>query len=218
MDFSRWKHHRAAKRIRAGDGEALPRFRWWQMLSRSLLTLTLKTAEGAPASYAVDVRHLGDADDGVARARLYRNDKLLSLSTLPARFPLPGGNLEVDIGTYGMRRCHFVADNGAVIQMVPHPATAEGRRAGLHRRHPMLSRVIGVTATAVVLLAVVVTVPQLIETLSRIPPVAEEFGVIEAPIKLSLAANVALGVAAVVASTERALRLRTSWLDTLAGS
>jgi hypothetical protein len=186
------------------------------MFSRSLFTLTLKTADGVQSTYAVDVRQLGDMDDGEVRARLYRDHRLLSLSILPAHFSVPGGYIEVEAGSFGMKRCHFVENDGTTIQMAPHPATAEGKRARLHRRNPTLSRVIGLTATAMVLLGLCVTVPQLIETLSRIPPVTEAFGVFDAPIWLSREANVAIGVAAVIGSIERALRLRTSWLDELA--
>jgi hypothetical protein len=186
------------------------------LFSRSLFGLTLEADNGTRSTYMVDVRQLGDMDDGEVRARLYLNDRLLSFSKLPAVFSVPGGQIEVDVGSFGMRRCHFVKDDGTAIQLAPHPGTAEGKRALLHRRRPRLSRAIGMVSMAVVLIGACVTLPQLIETLTRIPPVAQALGIFEAPIKLSSEANVVIGAAAFIGSIERALRLRTSWLDSLA--
>ncbi len=216
MPRERWRDRRAARRVRAGQGEPLARFRWWQLLSRSLFTLTLHEPDGTAAVYAVDVRHLGDRHDGEVRARLYRDGSRITYSRLPARFPVPGGHIEVATSSYGLRRCHYVAADGAESQLAPHPATAEGRRLGLQRTHPRLSRLVGAASTLLVLVGVGVAVPQLIETLSLVPPLAEAFGTFDSPVDLAPAANVAVGIATVAASTERALRLRSNWLDDLA--
>ncbi|RIJ51687.1 hypothetical protein DZG00_07915 [Clavibacter lycopersici] len=216
MGIRRWDERRAARRLRAGGGEPLPRFRWWQLFSRSLLEVTLPGPDGVPATHSVDIRHLGDGDDGAVRARLYVDGRLRSLSKLPARFPVPGGRIEVAVGNFGVRRCHHVTDDGTERQLTPHAATAEGRRARLHRTHPGLSRGIGAVSTLVVLVGLGVAVPQLVETVMDIPPVEEALGPFELPVRIPLAANIAVGVAAVLGSTERALRLRSNWLDDLA--
>ena len=212
----RWRERRAARRARPGSGEPLPRFRWWQLLTRSLLTATVREADGRTAMYAVDVRQAGDFHDGEVRARLYREGALVSHSRLPARFAVPGGHIEVAVGTFGLRRCHYVPVEGDAWQLTPHQASAEGRRAGLHRRHPELSQVVGGISTLAVLVGVVVAVLQIAETISRVPPIADTLGAFDSPLHLSLAANVTLGIAAVAGSTERALRMRSSWLDDLA--
>ncbi|WP_228528863.1 hypothetical protein [Arthrobacter gandavensis] len=206
----------AARRIRKGGGETLPPFRWWQLFTRTLYLLMLPGAGGASARYAVDVRQLGDRSDGVVRARLYVNERLELLSRMPASFPVPGGHIEVAAGTFGMRRCHYVPAGGTPEQLHPHPKTAEGRRARLHRTHPLVSRAVGATATVLVLLGVIVAIPQLLETLLAIPPVRESLGTFELPVDVPPAVNVAVGVAAVAGSAERALRLRSNWLDNLA--
>lgn len=216
MGRRRWRDARAARRVKPGDGRPLPRFRWWQLLSRSLLTLPLRTPDGGMVTYAVDVRHLGDRDDGAVRARLYADGALTAHSTLPARFPVPGGHVEVAAGSFGLRRCHHVPADGPARQLTPHPASAEGRRAALQRTRPGLSGLVGAVATLLVLVGLAVAVPQLVETISQIPPVADALGTFESPVRLPTAANVAVGVAAVVGSTERALRLRAGWLDDLA--
>lgn len=216
MTVGGWRERWAARRVRAGDGAPLPRFRWWQLLTRSLLTLTLRAGDGAESTYAVDVRQAGDLDDGVVRARLYLDGALLSHSTLPASFSVPGGRIEVAVGTFGLRRCHYVSTGGIARQLTPHPASAEGRRARLHRNHPGLSRIIGGLSTLLVLVGVCVAVLQLAETISHAPPIADSIGTFDSPIHLSLAASITVGLAAVAGSTERALRLRSTWLDDLA--
>ncbi|GII81817.1 hypothetical protein Sru01_67990 [Sphaerisporangium rufum] len=216
MVFGGWRDRRAARRVRPGNGEPLPRFRWWQLLSRSVRTLTLRAPDGTASTYAVDVRQLGDRDDGAIRARLYRDGALVSLSTMPARFPVPGGHIEVAVGTYGLRRCHHVRADGTAKPLTPHPASAEGRRAHLHRTRPGLSRLVGAVSALLVLVGICVAVPQLAATISHIPPVADALGAFDLPVHVPVAANIAAGVAAVVGSTERALRLRSNWLDTLA--
>lgn len=54
--------------------------------------------------------------------------------------------------------------------------------------------------------------PQLVEQISEIPPIAERGGTYTAPVHLSAGLSVALVVATLLASTERALRLRHHWL------
>ncbi|WP_229403292.1 hypothetical protein [Micromonospora okii] len=216
MTFGRWRNRLAARRVRPGNGEPLPQFRWWQLLSRSVRVLTLRAPDGTTSIYAVDVRQMGDLDDGAVRARLYLDGALLSLSTMPARFPVPGGHLEVAASVYGMQRCHYVQADGTAVQLVPHPASAEGRRAHLHRTRPGLSRLISVVSILLVLVGICVALPQLVETISHAPPVADALGTFDLPVQVPLAVNIAAALAAVVGSAERALRLRSNWLDALA--
>ncbi|WJL94690.1 hypothetical protein QSU92_12010 [Microbacterium sp. ET2] len=211
-----WRARLAERRAKPGDGRPLPPFRWWHTLGRSLFLLDLTTAEGVGTTFAVDVRQLGDRDDGEVRARLYRDGRQTAVSKLPARFAVPGGHIEVAARSSGLRRCHFVPDAGEERQLTPHPRSAEGLRARLHHRHPVLSTVIGVIATLVALVGVCITVPQIIETISQVPAIADNIGTFASPIHLPPALNVIVTIAVVLASTERALRLRSSWLDDLA--
>lgn len=211
-----WRDRLASRRLRAGDGRPLPAFRWWQLLSRSVRTLTLPRPGGGTSVYAVDVRQLGDRDDGSVRARLHLDGALVSVSRLPARFPVPGGRIEVAVGTYGLKRCHFVATDGAVVPLTPHPASAEGRRAHLEATRPRVSRVVDIVSGLLVLVGICVAVPQVLAAVSQAPPVAATLGTFELPVRIPVAVNVIAAVAAAVGSIERALRLRSSWLDDLA--
>ncbi|WP_106816338.1 hypothetical protein [Microbacterium timonense] len=211
-----WRNRLAEGRVRPGAGEPLARFRWWQVFTRSLLTHTSVRPDGTTAEYAVDIRRGGDGGDGVVRARLYLDGSLLAYSKVPARFAVPGGHIEVAVGTFGVKRGHYVSATGEETRLVPDPASAEGRRAQLHRTHPRLSRLISIVSTVLVVIGLSVTVPQLLQTLSEAPFIADSIGTFQSPINLPIAANVAIGFAAVVGSAERATRMRSSWLDDLA--
>lgn len=216
MVHDRWRDRLAARRLRSGDGRPLPPFRWWQLLTRSVRTLTLPRPGGGTSTYAVDVRQLGDRDDGSVRARLHLDGALVAVSRLPARFPVPGGRIEVAVGTYGLKRCHYVATDGAVVPLTPHPASAEGRRAHLQATRPRVSRVVDVVSGLLVLVGICVAVPQVVATISQAPPVADTLGTVDLPVRIPVAVNVAAALGAAVGSIERALRLRSTWLDDLA--
>ena len=75
---------------------------------------------------------------------------------------------------------------------------------------------IGLISTVFVIVGLCVEVPQLIESLSQIPLIADSIGTFTSPIWLPLHINLIIGLAAVIGSTERALRMRSSWIDELA--
>lgn len=212
MVFRHWRN----RRVRAGSGEPLRRYHWWQLFGRSLRSITLPSADGTTSTYTVDIRHAGDMTDGEIRARLYVDGFMQSYAKMPIRFAVPGGHIEVAITGFGLKRCHYVGTDGTEQQLSPHPASAEGRRARLHHRHPGLSRAIGFISIAFVVIGLFLEVPQIIESLSQIPFVADSLGTFTSPIRLPLHINLLIGLAAVIGSAERALRMRSSWIDELA--
>ncbi|OON76635.1 hypothetical protein [Streptomyces tsukubensis] len=210
-----WKRWAASKRLGPGDGRALKRFRWWQMPLRSLFWIRLPGADGVagPAAlHAIDVRHWARLDDSKIRAHLFLDGRHAAESRLPAVFPVEGGVIEVAMSNYGIKRCHYCPSVGQPRQLTPDPASAEGRRARFGARHPGLSRAIGIGSLLLLLIGVGLNVLQLAEPLSQVPPVAERFGTFESPVRLPIWLNIALGCGAVLASMERALRLRYSAL------
>lgn len=213
MAFDEWRQQRAEKRVKPGDGRPLAPYRWWQTFSRSVFSLRLS---GSSAEYVVDVRTTGDASDGEVRARLYRNGAQIAVSRVPARFAVEGGFIEVEATWFGMRRCHFVDANGVETPLTPHPRSGEGRRARLHNRYPAASQVVSAVATIVVVVGAGLGLLQLLQPISQIPPINDVFGTFVSPIQLSVWANVGVGLLVALASTERALRMRSSWLDALA--
>ncbi|WP_248705037.1 hypothetical protein [Curtobacterium sp. MWU13-2055] len=175
------------------------------------MSITL-TRNGVPAHHTIDVRHGGDATDGVVRARLYVDGTLTLVSRVPARFPVTGGHIEVRVSEAGLRRCHFVAEDGTQRQLVPDPRSAEGRRLRFAQRHPAASRIIGAVSVVVLLVGVGLNVLQVLEPISEIPPIADTVDTFESPVHLTPWANVALGFAAALGAVERATRLRYHWL------
>lgn len=203
---------KSKRRVKPGDGSALPPYRWWQLLNRTLFHLVLPGAGGAAERWSVDTRLWGDNDDGEVRARLYRDGINVFQSKLPAEFEVPGGNIQIAASSFGLRRAHYVSDAGIERQLQPDPASAEGRRARLQRNNPGVSRAIGVLSILILIVALVLGVPQLIETITSIPVVADVVGTFTSPIHLPAWFNTTLVIAALAASTERALRLRYHWL------
>ncbi|MBL1113174.1 hypothetical protein JK364_12325 [Streptomyces sp. 110] len=213
-----WRHRRAVQRVKPGDGRALKRFRWWQMLTRALFYLRLRNDDGRQTVYAVDIKHQ-NTSDGYAKAHLYLDGRHHAESRVPAVFPVQGGTVEVRASGFGLKRCHYVSAEGAEFQLVPDPRSAEGRRARLDRSHPALSRFIGFLSVLVLVIGLVLLILQLAEQITRAPEgVAQYVGTFTSPIDLSAWGNTAVGLVTVAASTERALRLRYSrLLDGAAG-
>lgn len=207
-----WRRRRSAQRVKPGDGRALQQIRWWQLPFRALFHLRLTSDNGRHTVYAVDVRHWQNHSSDKLKAHLYRDGRQHAMSRLPAAFPVPGGTVEVRMSAFGIKRCHYVTDDGSAYQLVPDPHSAEGRRARLDRRHPALSRTIGLLSLCVLVAALAILIPQIAEQLTKSEPIAQRTGAFTSPIDLPKWGNIALGLATVTASTERALRLRYSRL------
>ncbi|MBR8744606.1 hypothetical protein [Nocardiopsis sp. MG754419] len=212
--IKKWSRRRAARRVRAGDGRPLKPFRWWQPTSRALFYLPLRDDDGRRMVYAVDVDHVQRffSEDGKGEAHLYLDGGHHAQSTLPAAFPVRGGTIEVAATSFGLRRCHYVTDEGDEHRLVPDRASAEGRRAVFDRRHPVASRWIGVLSLVLLVIPALLLIPQLIEVATHLPPVSSRFGTFTSPVRLPAALNAALAFGAAIASVERALRLRYNWL------
>lgn len=215
--ISRWKKRRAAGRLKPGDGHELKPYRWWQPFTRTLLHIRIKAKEGQDQTWSVDMQLWGDSN-GEVWAKLYSDGRHRASSKLPAVFSVPGGNVEIETSGFGLKRCHYVTEDGLEYQLTPDSGSAEGRRAQLSRKHPVVSRVLGLVSIIILIIAIILGVPQVIEQISQIPPIAENIGTFTSPFKFPAWFNVSLVIAALVASTERALRLRYSeLLDGTAG-
>lgn len=205
------KRQRAIRKVKPGDGHALRRFRWWQLFSRTLFHARFIEEDGRPHDWTVDVALWGDSN-GEVRAQLYRDGVNVATSKMPAAFPAPGGIIEVVASGYGLKRCHYIAADGTERQLSPDRASAEGRRARLDRNHPAASQAISATSIVVLVVGLGLGIPQIIEQITHIPWVAENVGAFTSPIHLPAWLNISLLVGTLVASSERALRLRHNWL------
>ena len=218
--FDRRRRRRQAARARPGDASPLKDYRFWQLFHRTVFTVDLPGPSGDTDRYAVDVHHLADELDRHGRTEepnqsppvsLYRNGIQTHRANPPVRFAVSGGSIEVARSVYGLKRMHYVPENGPAEALTPHPLSLEGWRSRFERRFPALSRAIGALAIVVLLAGLVVTVPFVIELITRIEVVADLVGTFNSPIDLPGWANTGLIVAGVLAAMERALTLRSHW-------
>lgn len=211
--FDESKRRLQAAKVKPGDGSALQEYRRWHLFSRSLFFLRLPSRPGSSHVFEVDVRYLADSTTKKGPATLYRDGlQVARANSLPVTFPVPGGVIEVAMSSYGLKRMHYVRDDGSEHTLRPHPRSHEGLRSRFGQRFPRTSAVIGAAAVVVLLAGLTVTIPQSIETFTRIPLVAERVGAFTSPISLPEWANITLLVAAGLAGIERALTLRSHWL------
>lgn len=145
---------------------------------------------------------------------LYRDGVQIARSNLPAAFPVPGGVIEAARSSYGLTRMHYVPESGESAERMlrPHRRSPEGIRARIARRFPKLSRFVGGLAIVVLLIGLVTGIPQGIQMISEIPPIADRVGTFTSPFQFPEWLNVTLLVAGILAAIERALMLKNHWL------
>lgn len=201
---------------RNGDGSTLRGYRVTEVFSRTLFFAEIPEPTGV-REYAVDIHYFADEletgeqqDDRPAPpAAVYRDGVQILRSDIPSVFPVPGGVIEVVASMYGLRRMHYVPDEGPALQLRPDPRAPEGLRARFARSFPRTSAAFGRVATIVIVVGVIVAVPQALETVSRLDVIAEQFGVFTSPLRFPGWLNGMLAMATVVAGVERALTLRS---------
>lgn len=207
-------------KVRPGDGSQLRRFRFWQLLSRSLFYIRLADDAGHSRLYAVDVRLLTDpkskadheAGKGKPPAALYRDGVQIARSNVPTIFSVPGGVIQVATTGFGVRRMHLVTDDGTEQLLRPDPRSQEGRRARFGEVLPTVSRLLALFSVVVLLISLTLSALQGLEVLTDIPPVAEHVGTFSSPVNLPAWANTGVVIAGILAGYERATRVRHHWL------
>jgi hypothetical protein len=94
-----------------------------------------------------------DVDHDTQRVVLFRDGVEVASGEMPVRFAVQAGNVEVSGSMYGMRRVHLIGHDGAHTRLTPAAGSPDHRRAAFGRRHPRLSRAVGVAAVGVLPLA-----------------------------------------------------------------
>ena len=156
------------------------------------------------SSYVVEV----DFFDFDEKVRLYRDGCLVEERRSPARFVLDdGAAIEAAMALYGMKRAHLV-DKGRARALLPLPGTAEALRLAFDYEHPMASRAIAVVAWAVLMVALITQIPNLLNSL------AQGAAWLGFPLEFSVPTfalpgwlNTLLGVLGIVAGLDRGLRM-----------
>ena len=207
-DDASWGFGRKKHRIQPGDGHVLKPFRIWQVLARSLFYAPLETHNGRTMLYAVNVAYFDWEDT----ADLYLNGVHHAHAKLPAQFPVEGGRIEVAATTYGLKRMHYVDHTGTARVLKPDPVSAEGLRARLAQRAPLLSKLIGLLAAVILLVLLPFGLMQLAEILTQTEFAQQYVDPLTSPIRLPDWANGPAFILSILAVAERALTLRNHWL------
>ncbi|MFD2630436.1 hypothetical protein [Oceanobacillus kapialis] len=197
------------KKVKAGDGHTLKEYRLWHIFTRSLFHIEITNNQKEKTNYAVNCKYFAEEP----MADLYREGKHVAYSKLPAAFPIENGVIEIDSGGYGINRIHYdTEDKGEVFSVYPDKRSIRGLRMWLHKKFPRLSRFIGIIAILILLTSLALSLPQLIEMITRVPWVADNIGTFKSPILFSWQNNIWIFVAGAIAGVERTLMLRNHWL------
>lgn len=200
-------HNRKFNKIQEGDGSLLKPMRFWQLLSRTIFHKTFIDNNGEKRKYSVDVHFYTEKKE----AKLYIDKRQAAWASTPASFPVFDGNIEVEVGTYGLKRMHFV--NGDKEEILnPDVRSAEGIRSKFHRNNPRISKIISRLAVIILLISLILGLPQIIELLTEIDIFKENFGTFTSPLQLPKELNIALLIGTALAALERALTLKHHWL------
>ena len=193
--YRRWKKQRAINKVKPGDGHLIKPLRWWEVFTRTIFYKEFIDEDGAKNVYAVDINYF----DEMEKAHVYLNGKHHATAKLPAMFPVPGGYFDVALSTYGMKRIHYITEDGTEEILSPHSYSMEGLRLRFEKRYPRASKVIAYTAIAVLLFSIITGFPQLLASLSQIDFIAERFGTFESPIVFPNWLNITMSIAGTLA-------------------
>lgn len=203
------KRQRKMKKIKKGDGHLLKTYRLWNLFTHSLFHIEIMNkTEGTTKKYALKSRYFAEEPS----VDLYYEGRHIAFSKLPAVFPVDHGELEITNSSSGINGIHYISDREEAFSVYPDKRSIRGFRLWLHKRFPVISAMIGLIAIVTLFISIGLSFPQLMETISTIPWVSENIGVFESPFTLSVWTYFAIGIAAALAGTERALMLQNHWL------
>jgi hypothetical protein len=210
--LKKYKRRWQLSKVKPGDGSTVQRYRFWQLFSRSLFDLRLPDGAEGSHLFEVDVRHMADSTTRRSPASLYRDGVQVAHAGVPVTFPVPDGVIEVATNEYGLKRMHYLRDDGTEHVLRPHPRSQEGLRARFGERFPRTSAVLGAAAVVVLLAVLAVGLLSGLEALTRVEVIADQVGTVTSPIHLTGWMKIALPVVGFVAGLERAVTLRHHWL------
>lgn len=206
--FSRQRQKHKIKKVKEGDGHLLKPYRIWDIFMRSVFYAQFRNNAGEKTVYTIVCKYW--VEDYTAE--LYKDNRHIATSKLPAVFPVIGGVIEVGLGSYGLNRMHYIDEEGVSYRLQPDPRSLRGLRMRFDKSFPQTSRFIGIIAIVILLFSLALGLPQIAETLSQIPWIEENIGTFTSPVTLSFWTNIAIGSLAAISGIERSLMLRKHWL------
>lgn len=110
---------------------------------------------------------------------------------------------------------HYVDNEGKEYPLHPANNSVRGLRLRLEKKHPTLSKLVGCTSICLLLLTAILGLPQILEGITQIPWVSDNFGTFVSPINFNYIENILIAGIGALAGAERALLLRNKRLLTL---
>ncbi|WP_239741098.1 TetR/AcrR family transcriptional regulator [Mammaliicoccus sp. M-M45] len=206
--IKRTQHRRLLNKVKEGDGHNLKPYRLWNIFTHSLFHITIINEKNGEVNYALKSKYFV----GEPRVDLYNNGKHVAYSKLPAAFKLENGILEVRSGGSGINRIKYISNQEENFSVKPDKKSIRGMRLELHKHFPKVSGFISLVSILVIFVSFILSMPQILESLTQIPWIAENIGIFESPIHFSVAMNISIGIAVAIAASERAMMLRNHWL------
>ncbi|MGO1172855.1 MAG: hypothetical protein ACTMKU_00940 [Actinomycetaceae bacterium] len=185
---------------KAGDRSRIRPVTGWQWLWRAQPGITI---DGVTWDVDLD---LFDTEDKV---NLYRDGALDRVQRGRSSFEVPPAHrIGVRWSMNGLSRAHLVDTARHEVPLEPRPGTGERWRADLKRERPDLSRLLAATSWTLVVAALILQVPQVLELVAAVT----EWFDLTSPVSLPGPVNAFLTIGGVLAAVERALRMRHHWL------
>lgn len=203
--YKSFRKKRRIKKVKDANGEPLKKIHFWQYLHR---TVFHKRIGGD--LYSVDVDLYGKELMGPESA-LYKNGVRIKESTVPSVYEVPGGFIEVETTTYGVKKINYVTDTDEV-QLIPDRHSLEGKRASFDSKFPSASKWVGYIAIVILIIGLIIAIPAVIELITGLDLVADNVGTFTSPFQFPAWLNGTLLILGLTAATERALSLKNHWL------
>ena len=147
---------------------------------------------------------------------LYRDGFLVQRRYNPGTFKLEDGSrIKVSLSWFGIKHAYLQLD-GEKHSMRPIPGSTEYKRLRWTAKNPKTARIMGAVSWLTLVAAAIVGIPQLVEMISHIDPIADAGYAVTSPLQLSPLVNTIIGVGAVAGAVERGTRMKNSWLDSWA--
>ncbi|MDG5472341.1 hypothetical protein P6709_11300 [Jeotgalibacillus sp. ET6] len=203
------KRRRKLKKVKEGDGHRLKEYRIWNIFTHSLFHIEIiNDRDGKRTNYAIKSNYFVEEP----RVDLYKEGRHVAFSKLPAVLPTDRGAIEVKTSSTGISGIHYFTEHEDAFSVFPDKRSIRGFRLWLHKQFPKISGFIGLIAIVTLLISLTLGLTQVMESFSDIPWISQNIGTFNSPINLSVWTNFAIGIAAALAGTERALMMKNHWL------
>lgn len=99
------KRRKRLAQVKAGDGHLLKKYRFWSIFTHSLFHIEVTNhSSGKTTSYTIKSKYFLEKP----RVDLYRENRHIAYSKLPAAFPVENGVIEITNNSTGINGIHYI--------------------------------------------------------------------------------------------------------------